>query len=526
MIIDHRPGTSAIASRVKTRWQHAAVFVLLFAVTVLLQYLSGAFHSEFAGYPDESAHYVTGLMVRDFLAGLHYGAPLVFARDYYQHYPKVAFGHWPPLLYIVEAVWMLVFSASRFSILTEFALLSTLTAWLLYIVVNRRFGARAGVLAGLLFVCLPITQIYSVEVMAESLLTLVSFAAVLYFAKYLEDGRWQNSLWFGIFAALAILTKGSGWDLAIVPPVAIFLTHRFEVLRKPVFWIPAAVVAILCGPWQVLTMSMAQQGWQGGDSPTLTYTLTALREFASVFVGLLGWGVTPVLLVGVAVTVALPYFRRSVSPFWATMFALIFAAWIFHSIVPVGVEPRKLVVGIPAMLLFLFAGGTWVAARLACKPGIVAAVVVVIFALTQFSIPKETHYGYMEAAQYLQSHPDLRDAVVLVSSEHDGEGMLISELAMLRRGSPWTILRGTKVLAKTEWNAVVLEDYYRTPAELIGYLDTAKIGVLVIDTLHPQVSFNFQKTLLQTVQRHPERFRLLGTFAGQTPGAVSVYRVL
>ncbi len=526
MIIDYRPGTSSYFTRVKTGWPNAALFVFLFAVTVLLQYLSGAFHSEFAGYPDESAHYVTGLMVRDFLVGLHYGEPMEFARNYYAHYPKVAFGHWPPLLYILEAFWMMLFSASRFSILMGFALLTTVTAWVIYVVVRNQFGGKAGAISALFYICLPITQVYSDEVMAESLLTLVSLGAVLYFAKYLESGCWQDSLWYGIFAALAILTKGSGWDLAIVPPVALLLTGRLALVRNPSFWLPAGVVIILCGPWQMLTMSMVQQGWQGGSSPSFAYTFAALHQFASVFVGLLGWGITPLLLLGIVVTVAIPYFHSKVVPFWAAMFASIFAAWIFHSIVPAGVEPRKLIIGIPAMILFLFAGGDWFAKRLRWNPGIIAATAAVVFVAQQFTIPRETHYGYLEAAEYLESQPNLQTSPILVSSEHDGEGMLISELAMRHSGPPWTVLRGTKVLAKTEWTAAVLENYYRTPRDLLRYLHQAKIGVLVIDTLHPQVIFEFQKTLRETVQAYPESFQLMGTFKGQSTGAVTVYRVI
>ena len=63
-------------------WRNIAVFALFFSVTVLLQILGGAYRSEFAGYPDESAHYVTSLMVRDFIAGLDYTEPMKFANEY------------------------------------------------------------------------------------------------------------------------------------------------------------------------------------------------------------------------------------------------------------------------------------------------------------------------------------------------------------------------------------------------------------------------------------------------------------
>src|ERR1700737_1922031 len=90
-------------------WRDALVFLTLFGIVVSLQVASGAYHSEFGGYPDEPAHYVTSLMVHDYIAQMHWFSPTQFAEDYYAHYPKVAMGHWPPLLYVVQGAWMLIF---------------------------------------------------------------------------------------------------------------------------------------------------------------------------------------------------------------------------------------------------------------------------------------------------------------------------------------------------------------------------------------------------------------------------------
>src|SRR5690606_19005132 len=45
-----------------------AVFLLLVAATVALQWLGGAYTAEYGSAPDEAAHYVTGLMVHGYLA--------------------------------------------------------------------------------------------------------------------------------------------------------------------------------------------------------------------------------------------------------------------------------------------------------------------------------------------------------------------------------------------------------------------------------------------------------------------------
>ena len=507
-------------------WRGFALFFVFLALTVSLQILSGAYHAEFAGYPDESAHYVTSLMVRDFIAGRDYSEPMKFASDYYAHYPKVAFGHWPPLFYVLAGPWMLLFSASRMAILIFMALLTTAFAWLTCTTVQRRFGWTAGALAGLLLICLPIVQIYSDEIMAESLLGIVSFAAAIYFARYMTTLRWQDSAWFGVYASLAIMTKGNGWDLAIVPPVALLLTRRFSLLARWTFWLPAIIVVVLCAPWQLLTLDMAQTGWGGGDHPSLDYTLRALREFIPLIIGLIGWGLAPLILLGIVVTILVPYFKKNVDAEWATMFALIPAAWIFHSIVPAGVEDRKLIIAVPALILFLFAGGSWLAHRFKWNHAFVAAAAVLVFALQQFKIVSETHYGYSEAARFITHRPDLRNLKILVSSERDGEGMLVSEMAMDEKRPGHTIVRATKALSKTDWAGHVFECYYKTPEEILNYLHQSGVGLVVSDTFPPEISsFPYQQVLAQAVAKYPQQFQTIATFKGDTQGLVSVYRV-
>jgi hypothetical protein len=80
---------------------------------LILQVLGGAYTSGFGGYPDEPAHLVTSLMVREVIAGLDFGHPLQFAQQYYYHYPKVAIGVRPPVFYGALGTWFLVVGASR-----------------------------------------------------------------------------------------------------------------------------------------------------------------------------------------------------------------------------------------------------------------------------------------------------------------------------------------------------------------------------------------------------------------------------
>jgi hypothetical protein len=51
-----------------TKGEGIVAFAVLLGFVVILQVLGGAYASGFGGYPDEPAHLVTALMVRDFIA--------------------------------------------------------------------------------------------------------------------------------------------------------------------------------------------------------------------------------------------------------------------------------------------------------------------------------------------------------------------------------------------------------------------------------------------------------------------------
>src|SRR5579864_989864 len=81
------------------------IFCASVALTIGLQWRGNAYQSEWSGTEDEAAHYVTGLMVHDYIRDGLPASPLGYARRYYEHYPKVAIGHWPPVFYILQAAW-------------------------------------------------------------------------------------------------------------------------------------------------------------------------------------------------------------------------------------------------------------------------------------------------------------------------------------------------------------------------------------------------------------------------------------
>ncbi len=141
---------------------------------VSLQWLTGAFTAEFSGYPDEASHYMSGLLVHDYVAAGLPAGPMKFAQNFYLHYPYLAIGHWPPFFYAIEGAWMLLFSPARVSVMQLMALITTLLALATYRLAHAEFGTVSAWMISLLVICNPLLIQYTSMVMLETLLAVLS----------------------------------------------------------------------------------------------------------------------------------------------------------------------------------------------------------------------------------------------------------------------------------------------------------------------------------------------------------------
>ncbi len=514
-------------------WSISAFLVFL-GLAVTLQYFSGAYHSAFSGYPDEPAHYVTGLLFHDWIASGFPWPPIAYAEEYYLHYPKVALGQWPPGFYVIQALWTLLFSTSRVSVLVLMAVLMSLLALAVFRVLAADVGRLVAFGAGLLLVALPLNQAWTQNVMADLPVALVSFCAALAFGRYLDTERPRDAAAFGFLAAFAILTKGNALALALLPPIAVLFARRSFLFVRPSFWVPLPIVLVLCGPWYLLTSHAVVDTW--GETSGLHYSKTAAAFYAEHGLGALGLALSPLVALGVIDRIIVPPSRNGVSGRWAAIAALGFSVWIFHTAVSAGYEERFLVPAMPVLVMLLVAGAVRLdrALRyLSIAPSLgrplLAGAIAGVFILGTFHVPRKTEIGFVQAAADVLARPEFKNSVVLVSSEADGEGMLISEIAMGESRPGHFVLRATKALARLDWNATAQQPYYTNPADLLGYLDQIPVGVLVLDLSPPRVLYEHHALLRTSVVRYPDRFQLVATYPrkpSSLQGKIQVYRIL
>jgi Dolichyl-phosphate-mannose-protein mannosyltransferase len=495
--------TSTKLQRAVARWSwcRRATWALPAVLVSGLAWSSGALVGELSAAPDEAAHFVTGLMIHDYAKTALFTPPLEFAERFYLHYPKVAFGVWPPLFHLVEAGWMLVFSPSRVTVLVLMVLLTTAIAYVLARLLKPRLGTGWAILSALLLVSLAQFQASTGIVMADTFLTLWSVLAAVAFVKYLERGRWQESVLFGVLASLALLTKYNAAALALLPPLALVLGRRVEVVRHWTFWLSAAVVLFLTSPWYFLNRQLVV--YASLPYPDQVLVPEAVMGNLRLVVDAFGPILTACAALGAVVTLGK---RGRVEPPWAVLAALGISTWIFHGVFYPAVLGRYMLPLFFAVAAFVIAGLDWIVRYVKPRwaPWLGAAVACGCLALylgLTFTIWEKPFQGYRTIAEYVLGRAD---DTVLVSADVEGEGSLVSEVALRDRRPGHVVLRASKMLASSTWMGRHYQPFVRSTADVLRVLDQLGVSLVVVDRVGRQPQHHYQ--LAEALRAAPHRW--------------------
>jgi hypothetical protein len=470
----------------------AIFFVLAFDLAFAWQKMGGAYESEFGGHPDEAAHYVTGLMVRDYIASGLPGSPMAYAESYYSHYPKIGLGVWPPFFYAVQSAWTLPFGAGRLAVLLLMAAIAGTCGAIIFGSLRKEVGGWIAAIAALCWLSLPLIREQYGMIMAEGLSAVLMLAATLALGAFLDHGRTRDAVYFGVFSGLAILTKGTGLALAFMALLAVLLSRKWSIVLRPALWGGGAIAVLLAGPWTWKFKDLGKGGWLY-PGPTWEFTREALPYYLGKYAVALG----PVLLVLAAAGAVVLILRRGASSGkWAAIAALVPAVIVFQSLAPVGLEARHLIPAIaPALMFAAVALGGFAALiqrrmgeaerRKRWVPPVVGAAAALVILLGSLPVHKKGFTGFAPLADFYVNTATAGDAV-LVSSDARGEGMFIAEVAMRDPQRPsFTVRRASKELAASEWSGRGYQPKYTNNHDLLAYLKSGKVRYVVRDDSVP-----------------------------------------
>ena len=486
--------------------------VLYFLIIGAFQYWSGASAAAFGGYPDEASHYLSGLMIHDYWASGFSTSPLAFASNYYTHMPFFGIGYWPPLFYVMEAVWMALLGFHRSDVLLLPALLAALLSGTMFWLLRDRLGAPAAFLTGCLLLITPALLTSNTLIMVDNAFALFCVWAGLAFGRWIDTGSARAAFLTGLLAALCLLTKINSIYLSLLPPLMFLILGRWRLLLRRTFWIIPAVVAVLWGPWIFYTRKLIGIGFGGLLRPDVLHMAMgvgfALRDN-------LGWILILVLAGGV---LALRQARSDTSTLVCALLPVCYVVFLLAA--RVEIESRFL---IPILAPSIVLAGVALAAvseKLASVrlPSIWIAtalsVVLLGYGVTLKGFTQAPPNQVRAVVDYIRARDASEDAAVLVPS--DSEGPFIAEFAADEKHRPLRFMvRPNKLLSIIDWNGGSYQARYQSMDELITLFDGLPIRYTIISASIDVRSRPDDRLLSSTLDAHPERWRRLDAPAGQ-----------
>lgn len=494
-------------------------------MTTLLQLRNGAFDGVISG--DSVGHYMSGLMAHDWLRDSFGRNPIRYMIDYHAHLPATAIGLWPPLYYGIEALWMLVAGTSTLSVLLLSATSTSLLGLTAGLVVSRRAGRLWGLAAGLLVVGNPLVQRASNELMLDVVNGLVCLLAALVYAAYLGRGRWQAAAGFGLLAAAAMMTKYNALALVFLPPLCVVIGRRWDLLRRPSFYFPAVMVALLAGPWYVMTHGMAEQGFR------FEWGLSYLEQAAIFNAGSIAEGLTPFVAVLAIVGLARVLWqggRRgavAVSQVELVCAALSLSVFLFLLVVPVALQDRYLIPCVaPLTVLAAYRANAIFeqlrnpVARVVWAVQIVATAVV--FSWPSQPVPADDLHGVVRAAE--TALPAGNPVMVLIADPAT-EPALLATLAMSEESRPsaW-VIRGSRLFGGGGYNNADYKPRFSDPRALLEEIDRYGVSLVIFERTDASRGWTHIEQFAALLAAAPDRFRLEAEIRG--PIVFQILRVL
>jgi len=459
-----------------------ALFALLLVFHFTFQSMHGAWTSDLAGDPDEAAHAVTSLMLRDYMAGGWQQSPMLFAKNYYESFPKVALGHYPPGYYLLAGAWLLPMASIK-SLFVLQSILAAALGTLIYRVASRILPVPAALAAGLLSAALPFTLKQAEFVMSDLMLGVLCLLATAAWADYMQRPTKRRALGFGLLAAMAILTKGSALALCLVPPIATLLTGRWKLIKQSSWWISALPVAILAGPWMLYSSHITSEGML--HQPLTEYAQEAALFYASSMPHVVGWLLLGFIIVGLALIIRTCVRSPQTSTWLAAGIGMLAGTTAISLFVPTGFSTRYLLPVLPVLLIAAvtavnascsrFGRGRWPAFYI---------IMLAAFALT-VRWPEKNVTGFSQAVE-TSGVPQLGTPPVnwLVAADPRGEGAIIAAAAFhcpQRSPSLLKVYRGTKELSTSDWLGRGYTLAFPNDSLVLAHLDKLNIRRVFID---------------------------------------------
>lgn len=485
---------------------------VLLGMVVTAQVGAGAYRGERAAYSDEASHFMNALLVRDYLTDGLGRNPLRFAEQYYLNYPKIAWGMWPPLFHASLGIFMLAGLSPQGIALALLALLNAWTAWRLSRFVSLFETRFVALLIAATFVLTSAIADLTTAIMLDLALAALALEATYWFAVFVSTGERRHAAIFGVLTAMCCLTKGNGLSVILVPASLLLFTRRFEMLRRAGLYIAAAIVVALAAPPLAVSYRLDAAIGDFGPIPAAE-VIGRMSLYSSFVLGQLGAPLLALSIVGLVVALR-PNRRRHLSlesAGKASLAALVIGAVVFHLFNPhLSAAPRYIAlmiapllgllpVGVEQIARVVFAYPMRRAIRVACLLG-----AFVSFLATRPAMANRHPIGARATIDYLDAQRGLSGATILVVTNEEGEGALVSEVASRHVTPAATVIRGSKFVATDDWAGSHFRMLFASSSDLLKELAELHVDYLVLDHSEQARGLRYWDQVNEMVQKNPD----------------------
>lgn len=300
--------------------------------------------------PDSARHALSGLYVADLLReGL--GDPWGFTLAYFQRYPAITPGAYPPLFYLLEGLGFLLLPAGtgwpRVLVLGFALMLALYTlAW------ARRWIAPQAGWAAVLLLLLQGTQIQATVVLLNLPALALAWAALYHLRRRQEGGGRGQALAFLGLATASLMTH---YAAVLLLPVALALALGSRARRIGRVLLPALLAAGLL----LLGLHALLPGWLPRFLPSAASLGQALPQIAEGLQQLVGLPLLLAALLGLLLAAREPRWRAE-----ARRLALLLAVTLALMLPLPARDPRYMLLVLPLLSLAAVLGPlAWIGAR-------------------------------------------------------------------------------------------------------------------------------------------------------------------
>lgn len=457
------------------------------AAIVATQLVLRAYTCELAGQHDEAAHFTTGVMVYDYLRTSLGSDPIAFAEQYYVRYPNVAFGHWPPVFYLVQACWYFAFGASKVSAMLLMGTITATAAYVLHVRLSDQYGWFISLLATVMFLWLPLVRRSSSFVMADMLVCLFCVLAVFRYSDFLRTAAWKPLVAFLFWTCLAILTKGNAF--ALMP--LMFLAPLLAARGNNVIWKKTGLVLLgaiaLTVPYY-LVASIAGLDPHADPSKLIRFAASAHERLW--IVGRLLSLASPVVFVlaGLAIVARIRKPESDSSLTSREVDVSVAAAWVlsvtlFQILCYITGATRYLLIATPALAVLFAHALHWIRSDLCGRrPALASMLCVLVTFGALATVGGVAPRLFTGTAAVATSIPNgFNEPVVLLSSRAPYEGAFVVERLVRDKDRSGIVLRADKVLSSSKWSGREYELLFETVDEVRDYLLRVPVHYVVLD---------------------------------------------